>query len=51
MAEKPKNKPEPLIVSSPKVDTRPDRYCSICKGNVKVPCVTESEGRRRKCIR
>ena len=50
MAEKPK-KPEPLIVSSPKVDTRPDRYCSICKGNVKVPCATEQEGRRRKCIR
>lgn len=24
-------KPEPIIVSPPKVDKRPDRYCSICK--------------------
>lgn len=50
MAKKSK-KPEPIIVSPPKVDKRPDRYCSICKKNVKVPCVTEQEGKRRKCIR
>lgn len=49
MAEKPKKK-ESLIVSSPKVDTRPDRYCNICKSNVKVPCITQGEARRRKCI-
>lgn len=42
---------KPIIVSSPKVDTRPDRYCSICKGNVKNPCITEQEAKRRKCIR
>ncbi len=50
MAEK--KKPEPIIVSPPKKpDTRPDRYCTICKGTVKVPCITEQEGKRRKCIR
>lgn len=40
-----------IIVSSPKVDKRPDRYCTICKSTVKVPCITETEAKRRKCIR
>lgn len=44
-------KSEPIIVCPPKVDTRPDRYCSICKSDVKVPCINETEARRRKCIK
>ena len=47
--EKPK-KPERLIVSDPKKETRKLRHCSRCKRDVAVPCITEGEAKRRKCI-
>lgn len=41
-------KKEPLIK---KEDTRKDRLCSKCDKYVKVPCITEQEAIRRKCIK